>query len=71
MVHQPPTRSFLRDLEDIRKTLYSLVVEKMGHGRPTATVRIGRPSTAVGAGLLLQAMNRRGGPWQGGSMMVD
>jgi hypothetical protein len=39
----------LHDLGDVGNPLYSLVVEKTGHGRPSATVQFGRTSTVVGA----------------------
>jgi hypothetical protein len=39
----------LHDLGDVGNPLYSLVVEKTGHGWPSATVQFGRTSTVVGA----------------------
>jgi hypothetical protein len=35
--HHLLNHKLLRDLGDVGNPLYSLVVEKMGHGRPTAT----------------------------------
>jgi hypothetical protein len=39
----------LHDLGDVGNPLYSLVVEKTGHGWPSVTVQFGWTSTVVGA----------------------
>jgi hypothetical protein len=47
MVHHLRRGFFLRDLCDDRNPIYSLVVEKTGHGWPAATVRVRWPSMVV------------------------
>jgi hypothetical protein len=49
LVHQSPIPFFLRDPEDVRNPLYSLVVQKMDHRRPTAMAQFDQTSTAAGA----------------------
>jgi hypothetical protein len=49
MGHHLLNRQLLRDIGDMGNPLYSLVAEKVGHGRPAATALFSPTSTVAGA----------------------